>query len=105
VRLDGTASMSVQSGKSLASLIEELMEAAARCGLKVRREKLLREVGYRARGGACNLRGTDFIFVDREQPAAEQLEILSEALRARNTEDLYLSPAARRLLNGGSETL
>jgi hypothetical protein len=96
--------MSEHTGRSLANLIDELAEAAGQCGLKVRREKILREVGYRARGGACRLRGTDFIIMDREQPAAEQLEILTDALRTLDTEELYLSPAARRLLAGGADT-
>ncbi len=62
--------------------------------MQVRRERLLREVGYRARGGACRLREKDLVIIDREQPPAEQLEVLAEALRARDLETLYLSPAA-----------
>jgi hypothetical protein len=95
--------MSERSGRSIANLIDELIEVATRCGLKVRREKILREVGYRARGGACRLRGTEFIIMDREQPAAEQLDILTQALRNQDTEELYLSPAARRLVGGGAD--
>jgi len=37
-------------------LVDELAEAAQRVGLEVRRERILREVGYRARGAACRLR-------------------------------------------------
>jgi hypothetical protein len=58
----------------------------------------LREVGYRARGGACRLREKDLVIIDSAQPPAEQLEVLLEALRPRDLESLYLSPAARRLL-------
>ena len=66
--------------------------------MQVRRERLLREVGYRARGGACRLREKDLVIIDSAQPPAEQLEVLLEALRTRDLESLYLSPAARRLL-------
>lgn len=88
-----------RNGARIASLVEELAQAAERVGLKVRRERLLREVGYRARGGACRLRERDLVIIDSAQSPAEQLEVLLEALRTRDLESLYLSPAARRLLS------
>jgi len=95
--------MSENSASRLLRLVDELTETARRLGLEVRREKLLREVGYRARGGACRLREKDLIILDSAQPPAEQVEVLVEILRARNLDDLYLSPAARRALQEGSE--
>jgi hypothetical protein len=88
----------LRGGARIASMVEELAAAAERVGLQVRRERLLREVGYRARGGACRLREKDLVIIDSAQPPAEQLEVLLEALRTRDLETLYLSPAARRLL-------
>jgi hypothetical protein len=82
--------------------VEELIEAAERLGLKVRREKLLREVGYRARGGTCRLREENLVIIDRDQPPHEQLEILAEALKGRDLEDVYLSPEVRRIIQAGS---
>ncbi|MBE3604471.1 hypothetical protein IMX07_12635 [bacterium] len=95
--------MSTGKETRLLGLVDELAEAAKRLGLEVRREKLLREVGYRARGGACRLRQKDLIIIDREQPAAEQIEVLAEAMRGRNLEELYLSPAARRIVQAAPE--
>lgn len=89
----------------LMKLADELIEAAQRLGLEVRREKIQREVGYRARGGACRLRGQDLIILDREMPPGEQVEIIAEAVRERSHEQLYLSPAARRFLQPGTETV
>src|SRR5437870_2390632 len=43
----------------------------------------------------------DLGFSYRDQPAAEQLEVLAEALRSRDLETLYLSPAARRIVHAG----
>jgi hypothetical protein len=83
-------------------LVDELIEAAERLGLTVRREKLLREVGYRARGGACRLREENLVIIDRDQPPHEQLEILAEALRGRDLEAVYLSPEVRRIVQAGS---
>src|SRR6266851_6872929 len=82
-------------------IFDELAEAAERVGLQVRREKILREIGYRTRGGACRLREKDLVIIDRDQPASEQLEVLAEALRSRDLESLYLTPAARRIVHVG----
>jgi hypothetical protein len=77
----------LRGGARIAAMVEELAQAAERLGLQVRRERLLREVGYRARGGACRLREKDLL----------------EALRTRDLEALYLSPAARRLLQNQAD--
>jgi hypothetical protein len=79
-------------------LVDELAEAAKHVGIEVRREKIMREVGYRVRGGPCRLRNQDMIILDREQAPADQIEVLAEALRSRDLEHVYLSPAARRIL-------
>jgi hypothetical protein len=94
--------MSEQKESRLLKLVDELSDAATRVGVEVRRERILREVGYRARGGACRLREKDMVIIDREQPAAEQLEILIDALRPHDLEALYLSPAARRIMQAAS---
>ncbi len=95
--------MSDSKTTRLLRLVEELSEAARRLGLEVRREKILREVGYRARGGICRFRDRNLIILDREMAPAEQAEILAEALRKHDLEALYLSPAARRLIGAASE--
>jgi len=95
--------MSERSELKAARLVEELAQAATRAGLEVRRERLLREIGYRARGGACRLRDKDLVILDPNQPPGEQLEVLVEALRDRDLESLYLSPAARRIFSSGGE--
>jgi len=83
-----------------AQLVNELEELAQRCGIEVRHEKLLREVGYRARSGSCIVKEKNLVILDRTLAPAEQVEILAEALRGQDLENLYLSPAARRLLQG-----
>jgi hypothetical protein len=88
----------------LLKLADELIDAAQRLGVEVRREKILREVGYRARGGPCRLREQDLIIIDREMAPADQLELLAEVLKGREHEQLYLSPAARKLLQSNAES-
>jgi len=93
--------MSELSEARMMRIVDELAEAAQRVGLEVRREKIMREIGYRTRGGACRLRDKNLVIIDRDQPAAEQLEVIAEALRLRDLESLYLSPAARRVVHLG----
>jgi len=90
--------MSESKNGRLLRLVDELTEAAKRVGIEVRREKIMREIGYRVRGGPCRLRDQDLIILDREQAPGDQIEVLAEALRSRDLEQVYLSPAARRIL-------
>ena len=90
--------MSGNKSARTAEILEELIGAAERCGIEVRREKLLREIGYRARSGSCRVREKNLVILDRDQPPSEQLEVLADALRERDLESLYLSPAARSIL-------
>ncbi len=86
------------------AVLEELKATATRLGFDVREEKLLREVGYRVRSGSCRLREKHVILLDRGLSASAQIEILVEELAGRPLEDLYLSPAARRLLERAAGT-
>lgn len=90
--------MSETRSATLLRVLDELIEAAKRCGFEVRQEKLLREVGYRARGGSCRVRERDLVILDRDQAPADQIDVLADALRERDLESLYLSPAARRAI-------
>src|SRR5262249_37598006 len=80
------------------ALCEELKELAAKLGLRVREEGLLREVGYRVRSGVCRVREENVLFLDRHLLPAERLEVLLAALEGRDLESHYVSPALRRLL-------
>lgn len=79
-------------------MLEEIKNLASRLGFEVREEKLLREVGYRVRSGSCRVREARVILLDRGLPPSAQIEILVEELAGHALDDVYLSPAARRLL-------
>jgi hypothetical protein len=96
--------MGEQKESRMLKLVDELCEAAERVGLVVRREKILREIGYRVRGGACRLREKNLVIIDRDMAPAEQLEVLADALRSRDLESLYLSPAARGVAQHGTQS-
>ena len=84
-------------------LLDELKAVAEHLGIRVREERLLREVGYRVRSGACRVRDTNLVLLDRGLPLSVQIDILADALAGRPVETIYLSPAARRLLDQRGE--
>jgi hypothetical protein len=84
------------------ALLEELKNAAEKLGLSVREERLLREVGYRVRSGSCRVRDEEVIFLDRGLPTNAQIDVLVEELAGRSLDAIYLSPAARALLEGAA---
>lgn len=84
------------------ALVEELKGAAEKLGLRVREERLLREVGYRVRSGSCRVGDDEIIFLDRDLPVAAQIDVLIDELATRPMDSIYLSPAARALIERAS---
>jgi len=60
--------------------LQELITAAKKKNIEVRTEKLLREVGYRARSGRCRVMGQEVILLDRDAPVGDQIDFLASAL-------------------------
>ncbi len=77
------------------AMLQELKGAARHLGFEVREEELLREVGYRARSGACRLGATRVILLDRRASVDDRLEALCAALAGQDLEGVFLSPALR----------
>ena len=66
--------------------LEALISKARSLNIEVRREKLLREVGYRTRSGRCRVKGEDLIIIDRDAPLKDQIDFLAAELNAPLTE-------------------
>ena len=66
--------------------LQELIAAAKQRNIEVRTEKLLREVGYRARSGRCRVMGQDVILLDRDAPLDDQIDFLASALADENSD-------------------
>jgi len=66
--------------------LQELIAAAKQKNIEVRTEKLLREVGYRARSGRCRVMGQDVILLDRDAPVGDQIDFLASALADKNSD-------------------
>lgn len=84
------------------ALLDELKEVAERLGFEVREERLLREVGYRVRSGSCRVHEKNLILLERGLSPSAQIDILASELSSRPLDTVYLSPAARRLLEGAT---
>jgi hypothetical protein len=85
-----------------AVLLEELKEIARQLGFEVRQEKLLREVGYHVRSGSCRVREANIILLDRTLPVNAQIDVLVDELSGSHLDNVYLSPQARKLLEGAA---
>jgi hypothetical protein len=95
------AKKQASGGKGVARL-QELKRLAGQLGIRVREEKLLREVGYHVRGGGCRVHGQEVVFLDRDQPLSERVEVLIDELTRRGVNDDLLTPALRPLFSGGA---
>lgn len=84
------------------TLLDELKQLATQLGFEVRQEKLLREVGYHVRSGSCRVHETNIILLDRTLPVEAQIDVLVSELSGRRLDDIYLSPQARKLLEGAA---
>ena len=75
--------------------LNELKGVAEELGVRVREEKLLREVGYRVRGGVCRVREEEIVFLDRSRPINERIDVLVDELSRRQAEFSTLSSAVQ----------
>lgn len=92
--------MKAKTNAATEAMLEELKGAARTLGFEVREEELLREVGYRARSGACRLGITRVILLDRRVTADDRIEALCTALAGQDLEGVFLSPVLRARLGG-----
>lgn len=82
----------------LAALIAELENAAEGVGIRVRRERLMREVGYHARSGLCRVGGEEILFLDHDLLPDDEIELLAVVLADRDLSAVDMSPEALRLI-------
>jgi hypothetical protein len=76
-----------QTKNKQAFRLQELIGTAKQMSIEVRTEKLLREVGYRARSGHCRVKGQELILIDRDAPISDQIEFLASELAERQNQD------------------
>jgi hypothetical protein len=82
----------------LTALIAELENAVEALGIRVRRERLIREVGYHARSGLCRVGGEEILFLDHDLLPDDEIELLAVLLADRDLSAVEMSPEALRLI-------
>ncbi len=78
-------------------LYEELKDLCERMGIEVS-EQNFRATGIKARSGYCIFKGTPMFLIDKNKRLQRRIQILSEFLGSRITEDVFLVPAVREHL-------
>jgi hypothetical protein len=90
--------MKRKSAAEAEAMVEDLRRVARELGYEVREEELLREVGYRARSGACRVGERRVILVDRRLSVEDRIDVLCGALAGADLERVFVSPALRARL-------
>ncbi len=79
----------------LESILEELQSAAKKLGVAVSYEVLGDSV---AGGGLCKVKGAYRVIIEKRGTPGEKAVTLAKALAALDTEGVFLTPAARDLV-------
>ena len=79
-------------------VLEYLEDLAERLGVEIVYQKLGEEE-FTVRGGLCRVNGTFKVFIDRSKPMDEQIKILAQGLSSFDTEEVYLFPYIRKMLD------
>jgi hypothetical protein len=82
----------------LGALADELRDVAERAGIRVRQERLLREVGYHTQSGLVRLDGEEILLLDHELSPEAKIDLLTGVLRGRDLSGIELSDEARSSL-------
>jgi hypothetical protein len=74
-----------------------LEDLAVQLGIEIVNERL-GGADFSIEGGLCKVRGAYKIFLDPSTPIQNQIEILARSLSSFHTEDIYLLPFIREML-------
>jgi hypothetical protein len=78
-------------------IYQHLVEAASKAGIRVT-EQNLRVTGVNAQSGLCRIRGESVFIMDKALGVNEKIRILADCLRQFPTEEIYIMPAVRKIL-------
>jgi hypothetical protein len=79
-------------------VLEHLEDLAERLGVEIVYQKL-GEDEFSVRGGLCKINGTYKVFIDRSKAVEDQIKILARGLSSFDTEEVYLFPYIREMLD------
>jgi hypothetical protein len=78
-------------------VLEYLKDLAERLGVEIVYQKL-EEEEFTVRGGLCKVNGNFKIFIDRSQSVEDQISIVAQGLASFDTEEVFLFPYIREVL-------
>jgi hypothetical protein len=78
-------------------IYEELKHLAEKLDITVV-EHSFKSTGTRARSGLCKIHERWYFIMDKHRLLSEKIDLLSECLGALNTENVYVVPAVRAML-------
>lgn len=78
-------------------ILRYLEDLAFRLGIEIINEKF-GGADFSIEGGLCKVKGTYKIFMDPSTPIPAQIEILARSLSSFQTEEVYLLPFIREIL-------
>jgi len=94
--------MATKAGMKDEKLKAALEEVAGLLSVKVSYEKIKIASGRQPKGGLCWVHGEPRIIVHKLLPESEKVQVLIEALRGFDLENVYISPEIRRTIEGVS---
>jgi hypothetical protein len=92
----GSDAMRVGGPTKLEPILEELELAASKMGVKVSYEPLAETVGG---GGLCKVKGTYRVIIEKRATIGEKVATLAKSLATVGTEQIFLSPSAREIVD------
>jgi hypothetical protein len=87
-----------QRDEKLEALVRELKDVAEAVGVRVRRERLKREVGYSVRSGLCRVKGEEVLLLESDLAPEIQVDLIVGVLAGRDLGQASLTEDTRRLL-------
>jgi len=86
-------------------LTEALEEVAGRLGVKVSVERIIKNSIRQPHGGLCWVDGEPRIIIHKKLTDAEKVQVLVDALRGFDLEDMHIPPEVRQVLEGAEPLL
>lgn len=83
-------------------LITALEEVAGSLGVKVRYERIKKNVVRQPKGGLCRVHDEPMIIVHKLLTDEEKVQVLADALREFDLEGIYITPEVRAAIEGAA---
>jgi len=78
-------------------IYRDLTELAEKIGITVK-EKNLKTAGIKVKSGLCKVKGEYLFIMNKKKKPKEKVDILALCISGMNTENIYILPAIREIL-------